>query len=245
MLNILSTLIPAASFSSPLRPGLDGSLVGHPRFLMAVAGFLVSVPVFVQAPLVRFYPWVSLGLTPVLWGLVIWLILSKRAPAWGDLLWGFSYCWLAGSVYWGWLRWEPLWHLPIEAFAVPIVAWCLVRGRLKIGSLFYLGSLLGTTITDLYFYLIDVIPHWRSVMRVERDPDLVMGIFQDAVIHVQGFNGQFWAMLLVLMLVGLTVFPFFAISLRRLQSLAWWGFIGAVGSTLLVDGLFWIVAVVQ
>ncbi|WP_322878818.1 DUF3120 domain-containing protein [Pseudocalidococcus azoricus] len=245
MLNTLSALIPASSLAPPLRPGLDGALLNHPRFLMAVAGFLVSIPVFVQAPLVRLYPWVSLGLTPLLWGLAAWLIRSKRGPAWGDLLFGFSCCWLAGSVYWGWLRWEPLWHLPIEAFAVPLVAWLLWRRQLKIGGLFYLGSLLGTAITDLYFYLIDVIPHWRSVMRVEAAPDLVMGIFQDAVIQVQTFNGQFWAMLLVLILVGLTLAPFFAVNLRRSQSLAWWGFIGAVGSTLLVDGVFWVFVVVQ
>ncbi|WP_253276341.1 DUF3120 domain-containing protein [Synechococcus sp. PCC 6312] len=241
----MSALISAASLATPLRPGLDGSLAYHPRLLMAVAGFLVSIPVFFQAPLVRLYPWVSLGLTPLLWGLAGWLILSKRGPAWGDLLFGFSCCWLAGSVYWGWLRWEPLWHLPIEAFAVPLVTWLLWRGQLKIGGLFYLGSLLGTAITDLYFYLIDVIPHWRSVMRVEAAPDLVMGIFQDAVIQVQTFNGQFWAMLLVLILVGLTLAPFFAVNLQRRQSLAWWGFIGAVGSTLLVDGVFWVVVVVQ
>lgn len=245
MLNTLSALIPAVTYAPSFRPGLEGSLLDRPRVLMVVAGFLVSIPVFLQAPLVRFYPWVSLGITPVLWGFALWLMVSKRAPAWGDLLWGFSYCWLAGSVYWGWLRWEPLWHLPIEAFAVPLVAWCLWQGRLKIGSLFYLGSLLGTTITDVYFYLIDVIPHWRSVMRVEAAPELVMGIFQDAVIHVQSFNGQFWAMLLVLMLVGLTLAPIFSVNLRREQSLAWWGFIGAVGSTLLVDGLFWVVAVMQ
>ncbi len=212
---------------------------------MAVAGFLVSVPVFLQAPLVRLYPWASLGMTPMLWAVAIWLIQTQRGRAWGDLLLGFSGCWLAGSLYWGWLRWEPLWHLPVEAFAVPLAAWCLWRGIFRIGSLFYLGSLLGTVITDVYFYLIAVIPHWRAVMRMEQSPDLVMSIFQDAVQQVQTFNGQFWAMLLVLLLIGLTVFPYFAVNLQQRQNLAWWGFIGAVGSTLLVDGLFWLVAVIQ
>lgn len=212
---------------------------------MVSAGFLVSVPVFLQAPLVRFYPWVSLGITPILWGLGFWLIHSRRGPAWGDLFLGFSACWLAGSVYWGWLRWEPLWHLPIEAFALPLALGLIWRRQFQVGSLFYLGSLLGTTITDIYFYLIDVIPHWRSVMRLEQAPELLMSVFQDAVSQVQTFNGQFWAMLLVLLLVGLTVFPYFSVNLQHRHNLAWWGFIGALGSTLLVDGLFWLVAVAQ
>ncbi|HEY9657520.1 MAG TPA: DUF3120 domain-containing protein, partial [Allocoleopsis sp.] len=41
-------------------------------WLFAAAAFLVSVPVFIQAPLVRSLPWVSLGMT------VGWLWLSLR-----------------------------------------------------------------------------------------------------------------------------------------------------------------------
>jgi hypothetical protein len=88
--------------------------------MLAAAVVLVSVPVFVQAPLVRLVPWLSLVMT--LGWLLLSLQLLKRPASerWGDLLIGFTWTWLAGSVYWGWFRWEPLLHLPIEAIGLPI-----------------------------------------------------------------------------------------------------------------------------
>ncbi|MEI6065662.1 MAG: DUF3120 domain-containing protein, partial [Pseudanabaena sp. ELA748] len=78
------------------------------HWLVWFAGlFLVSVPVFVEAPLVRYAPWLSLICT------VGWLAIAKHLQAdhktklWGSLIWGFSLTWLCGSLYWGWLRWEP------------------------------------------------------------------------------------------------------------------------------------------
>ena len=198
------------------------------------SAFLVCVPVFFQAPLVRQLPWVSLLLT-LGWITISWRLLrNPLTQAWGDLLLGFSWSWLAGSIYWGWLRWEPLIHLPIEAICLPIVLWLLWRGKATIGSLFYLGSLFGTAVTDIYFYLTDLIPYWRQVMKVE--PDLVTPIFQSAILQVQNTWGLTWAAILVglLLFVGLW-------SLQRLE-VNWWVFGGAVLSTIVVDTLFWVAA---
>ena len=124
------------------------------------AAFLVAVPVFIQAPLVRLWPGVSLCLTPLflVWG---WKLLQKpSAQLWGDLVIGFSWTWLAGAIYWGWFRWDPYVHLPIESIGLPIVLVLLHQRKAKIGNYFYLGSLLGTAITDLYFYCVGLIPYW-------------------------------------------------------------------------------------
>lgn len=202
--------------------------------VLAASAFLVSVPVFFQAPLVRIFPWLSLVLT----GVWLWLSLSLRSRhttyVWGDLLLGFTWTWLAGSVYWGWLRWEPLWHLPIEAIGLPFAVFALSRGQGRVGNWFYLGSLLGTAITDAYFYLVNLIPHWRQLMLAE--PDLVQPIFQSAVAQIKTPWGTGWA-------IGLAVFLLLvgALPLRSSQ-LHWWTFGGAVLSTILVDGLFWLVA---
>lgn len=202
--------------------------------VFAAAAFLVSVPVFVQAPLVRQLPLISLGMT---WGWV-WLGLRLlKHPAtqlWGDLLLGFSWSWLAGSIYWGWLRWEPLIHLPVEAIGLPFAVWSLWRGWGKIGNLFYLGSLFGTVLTDVYFYLTDLIPHWRQLMRV--DPALATPIFQSAIVQVQTPWGITLAVVLIatLLIVGIW-------SLAKGQ-LPWSAFSGAVLSTILVDSLFWVAA---
>ena len=202
--------------------------------VFSAASFLVSVPVFFQAPIVRLFPEVSLFLT--LFWLILgwWLYKRPQTNWWGDIILGFSWSWLAGSIYWGWLRWQPLIHIPVEAIGVPFAVWCLWRGWGKIGNYFYLGSLLGTAITDLYFYLTNLIPYWRKLMEV--DPALASPIFKSALAQIQTLWGISWAIVLVNLLL--------AISLWSLQKrhLHWWAFGGAVLSTLVVDSLFWIAA---
>lgn len=198
------------------------------------AAFLVSVPVFVQAPLVRLLPAFSLLLTGVWVMLGFWLFSRPRTQLWGDLLLGFSWSWFAGSIYWGWLRWEPLIHLPIEAIGLPFALWCLWRGCGLVGNLFYLGSLFGTAITDVYFYLTHLIPYWRQLMQA--DPEMYSPIFQNALAQMQTSWGIGWAVVLVVVLS--------TVGWRSLTKpdLHWWAFGGAVISTIFVDGLFWIAA---
>lgn len=202
--------------------------------VFAAASFLVSVPVFLQAPLVRQLPVLSLIIT---FGWV-WLGFSLfREPAtrlWGDLLLGFSWSWLAGSIYWGWLRWEPLIHLPVEAIGLPFVLWCLWRGWGKIGNWFYIGSLVGTALTDVYFYLTDLIPYWRQVMQV--DSALATPILHSAIAQVKTPWGISCSVVLVVTLLVIGLWP-----LNKKQ-LHWKAFSGAVLSTILVDSLFWIAA---
>lgn len=202
--------------------------------VFAVAVFLVSVPVFIEAPLVRSLPWLSLAMT----GFWVWLsfaLMSRTSTQlWGDLLMGFSLTWLTGALYWGWLRWEPLLHLPIEAIALPFALVCIKRDWGKVGNFFYLGSLMGTVLTDVYFYIVDLIPSWRQLMQVELES--ASPILQSAVAQVQTPWGQGWALILALILLTLGVFPL------RYQQLHWWAFSGAVLSTILVDGLFWLAA---
>jgi hypothetical protein len=189
-----------------------------------------------QAPLVRYYPEISLGLTVFWVGLGIWLLKQAKISLWGDLLLGFSWSWLAGSLYWGWWRWEPLIHIPMEAIGLPFVLWGLYKGRGKVGNLFYLGSLLGTAITDLYFYLTGLIPYWRQLMTVELDPNLVSPIFDNALAQIQTPWGISWAIVLLNLLLAIGIYPL------QKRVCHWWAFSGAVLSTILVDGLFWITA---
>lgn len=240
---------PSSSYVTPslvCLPDLDARPVDSAQvtkrkqwLFFAAAIFLVSVPVFIQAPLVRSLPWVSLFST------IGWLALARRLQThrktqlWGDLLVGFTWTWLAGSLYWGWLRWEPLYHLPVEAIGLPFVIWGMVRQQNarqqnQVGNFFYLGSLLGTVVTDIYFYLIDLIPHWRTLMQVSETS--ARPIFQSAIAQIQTPWGIAWAIILASLLLALSLLPLAS------QKLHWWAFSGAVVSTLLVDGLFWIAA---
>jgi hypothetical protein len=239
-----------SSYSPPSRPLLEETLAETlavrsaavrrswipERFaLFATASFLVSVPVFLQAPLVRSFPVLSLLITGI-WVIAgLWLYARPKTQCWGDLLIGFSWTWFAGSIYWGWLRAEPLLHLPVEALGLPIVLWLLSRQQSVVGGWFYLGSLLGTAITDLYFYALDLIPVWRQLM--QSPPESAASVLQVALTQVLTSTGFFWASLLVTVLILVGTVPL------RSPHLWFWGFGGAVLSTLLVDSLFFLAAI--
>jgi hypothetical protein len=208
--------------------------VGESWLTFLAAVFLVSVPVFVEAPLVRLFPWLSLLLSAAWAILGLYLGRQRKTSLWGDLLFGFSLSWLAGSIYWGWLRWEPLVHLPVESIGIPLAVWGLRRGWGIAGHLFYLGSLLGTAITDLYFYLVGLIPYWRQLMQV--DAALASPILQEAIAQIQTPWGISWAVILANCLLGLGLW-----SLQKSQH-HWLAFSGAVLGTILVDSLFAIAA---
>ncbi|MGD1906495.1 MAG: DUF3120 domain-containing protein [Leptolyngbyaceae cyanobacterium] len=218
----------SAGYLSFVRKRLQALPLTHRTFWAAVG--LVAVPVFFQAPLVRALPWLSLVLT-MMW-LMAGLSLMSRfgSRLWGDLLVGFSWTWLAGSLYWGWFRWQPFVHIPVEAIGLPIVLVCLWRGWGRVGCYFYLGSLLGTAVTDLYVYWMQLLPFWRQAMQV--DPEWVPIVLRQAVTVLQSTEAMSRALLLGLGLLTIGLLP-----LQSRQP-CWWAFSGAVLSTLLVDGLF-------
>ena len=201
----------------------------------AAAAFLVAVPVFIQAPLVRLVPQISLLMTAI-WLYLGWRLLQKdNTQLWGDLTIGFSWTWLAGAIYWGWFRWDPYVHLPIEAVGLPVVLILLRYGKAKIGNYFYLGSLLGTAITDLYFYCVGLIPYWRALM--VNPPDQAGTILHSALLRMETYQGVGSAIVLLSLLIMLGTIPL------RSHSVRWWAFSGAVLSTILVDSLFFVAAI--
>jgi hypothetical protein len=199
--------------------------------------FLVSVPVFFEAPLVRFAPALSLIFT------VGWLAIAKQMQAdaksqvWGSLIWGFSLTWLCGSIYWGWLRWEPAYHVPVEALALPWALWAIRRDSHRVGGWFYIGSLLGTTITDLYFFIAQLFPHWQALMQVEANNSLAQPILKNALSLVETPWGIGWAVILAVLLLTI------GNKAMRSPNLSYWAFAGAVLGTILVDLLFFGVAI--
>jgi hypothetical protein len=94
-------------------------------------------------------------------------LLERQSRSWygeaGSLLVGFSGSWLAGCLFWGWCRLHPIWHLPIEAFALPL-ALAGLRSRWRLGCALYLGSLLGTAATDAAIAATGLMPLWPQVL---------------------------------------------------------------------------------
>ncbi|PZV14754.1 MAG: DUF3120 domain-containing protein [Pseudanabaena sp.] len=231
-----------ANITSALPEYLSKNLLSKASFLQnwlvwLAALFLVSVPVFFEAPLVRYAPWLSLICT------VGWLAIAKqlriesKTQMWGSLIWGFSLTWLCGCLYWGWLRWEPAYHVLMEALALPWAIWATRQDSHRVGGLFYIGSLFGTAITDLYFYIAHLFPSWKALMQVESNISLAQPILKNALTLVETPWGMTWACILaaLLLIIGNKA--------MRSPNLAYWAFGGAVLGTIFVDLLFFSVAV--
>ncbi len=137
-----------------------------PRSLSLWASALVVLPVFLQAPWVRFHPISSCVFTAVLLttGIVAVQVGTRSWKEFGPLLVGFSGSWLAGTLFWGWLRTHPVLHLPVEAIALPLAVGGL-NSRWKLSCSFYLASLLGTAITDITMALTGVMSFWPEVVK--------------------------------------------------------------------------------
>ena len=131
---------------------------------------MVVLPVFLQAPWVRLDPFSATLFTAVLIaaGLVLHQSRSQTSSDLGSLVVGFSGSWLAGCVFWGWLRAHPVLHLPVEAFAVPIALGGL-QGRWRLAATFYLSSLVGTACTDLAMAATGVMQFWPAVVTASLD----------------------------------------------------------------------------
>jgi hypothetical protein len=134
--------------------------------LPLLAAFMVAVPVFLQAPWVRSAPMAAALFTVPL--LTLGILLEQhggeRVRPLGALLVGFCGSWLGGCLFWGWCRLHPLWHLPIEGFALPLAVAGL-GGRWRLAGAFYLASLLGTAATDAAMALTGVMGLWPGVLQ--------------------------------------------------------------------------------
>ena len=147
---------------------------------------MVVLPVFVQAPWVHVFPFSAFLFSFILFFLGFYLLkfCSDRWSSIGSLLVGVSWSWLGGCLFWGWLRAHPVWHLPVEAIALPIAV-SLLKTRWKIGASFYLASLLGTAFTDVMIVLTGVMKAWpevrcaffRSFQNVEFHCRTIIGTF--------------------------------------------------------------------
>jgi hypothetical protein len=217
--------------SYPTR-SLQASSLALPADLVLplVAVLLVSVPVFLQAPLVRVAPLAAAMVTVPLVAVGVGLERFGRGP-WqplGPLLVGFSGSWLAGCLFWGWFRLHPVCHLPLEAFVLPLaVAGLGVRWRLA--GAFYLASLAGTAATDAAIAATGLMDLW---------PQVLAAPLQEAPLLLRQAGET------VLQLPNLVLVAVLAALL--LQSCRWlWGrgtsgrlAAATLATTLAVDGLF-------
>ena len=202
------------------------------------------LPVFLQAPWVHLQPISACLFSFVIFGGAI-AIDSFLSDRWGfvaSLMAGVSASWLGGCLFWGWLREYPLWHLPVEAIVLPIALFAL-GGRWRIGAAFYLASLLGTAFTDLMMLVTGVMDSWPKVVKASflNAPDLLNETAKK-LLTLQSIFSLILAGLLVLIIARWMR----AKSEKSFESApAWIVSSAALTTTLWVDGLFLITALLE
>jgi hypothetical protein len=198
--------------------------------LPAIAALLVVLPVFLQAPWVRASPMGATLFTPGLVALGVVLQRRGQGPwsAIGAMLVGFAGSWLGGSLFWGWWRVHPLWHLPIEGFALPLAIGGL-GSRWRLAGAFYLASLLGTAATDGVMALTGVMHLW---------PQVVEAPLSEAGVLLQQ-AGEEVLQPMALALIGLSGTAILAVCCWLWpQGLAGRVAAATLATTLVVDGIF-------
>ena len=133
---------------------VEGTYLTKAKTLRFWSSFFVILPIFLQAPWVRYQPNSALLFTFFILATAIFLTSepSKKYFIIGSLLFGVSGSWLGGSLFWGWLSSHPILHIPVEAVALPLALFGLGT-KWKIGSSFYISSLFGTAMTDIAIFL--------------------------------------------------------------------------------------------
>ena len=213
--------------------------MSNSRTLQFWGSTCVVLPVFIQAPWVHIYPISALLFTIVFLGLGFVLIRFSpdRYLNIGSLLIGISGSWLGGCIFWGWLRSYPIWHLPVESIALPI-AIAGLNTRWRLGSGFYLASLLGTAITDFMIVCTGVMKSW---------PDVVNANFQNASIILHQTSEELISPEKILLLIAAASLILFLATLMNKKAYTsivfkdtWLVASAALITTLWVDGLFFI-----
>ncbi len=145
-------------------------------------------------------------------------------------------------MFWGWLRAHPLFHLPVEAIALPL-AFVGLDTRWRIGAGFYLSCLLGTAFTDLMMVFTGVMNQWPAVVNAPlNEASEILNETAEQLLRPQ----PIFLLLLAAGFIALLARLMKArTNLRSPSGSTWLVASAALTTTLWIDGLFLIMALVK
>ncbi len=222
----------------------ESSFLSNPISLRLWSSFFVILPIFVQAPWVRLEPISALFFTFVII-LVAFVLFKKQSKKWfivSSLLLGVSGSWLGGCLFWGWLSPFPILHIPVEAVVLPL-ALIGLGTNWKIGSSFYISSLFGTAVTDITIFLIGIMDQWKEV--ITADSEIAPQILQktsENLIQVKSLSIIIF-IALVLWFLSKEIFDSATINTTNGKALLVSSYV--IQTTLIVDGIFIVLAILQ
>ena len=220
------------------------NFMSRPFALRLWSSFFVILPIFVQAPWVRFQPVSALCFTFVI--LFVAFILSrKESNKWfilGSLLLGVAGSWLGGCLFWGWLSPYPILHIPVEAVALPL-ALIGLGSKWKIGSSFYISSLFGTAVTDVTIFLTGIMDQWRQVVMADSDnAALILKKTSENLIQLKSLSIIIFVAL-ILWYISKEILSSAIINKPNGKALLVSSYV--IQTTLFVDAIFIVLAIIQ
>ena len=220
------------------------TFLSNPFTLRLWSSFFVILPIFVQAPWVRFQPVSALCFTFVI--LVTAFILSrKQSKKWfivGSLLLGVSGSWLGGCLFWGWLSPYPILHIPVEAVVLPL-ALIGLGTKWKIGSSFYITSLFGTAVTDITIFLIGIMDQWKEVITADSETaPLILQKTSENLIQIKSLSIIIFVAV-ILWFISKEILNSAVINSTNGKALLVSSYV--IQTTLIVDGIFIVLAILQ
>ena len=220
------------------------TFLSNPISLRLCSSIFVILPIFVQAPWVRFEPYSALCFTFFI--LVFGFLLStKETNRWfivGSLLLGVAGSWLGGCLFWGWLSAHPILHIPVEAVALPL-ALVGLGTKWKIGSSFYIASLFGTAITDITIFFTGIMDQWMEVITASpENAPLILQKTSEDLIH---FKPLLFICIASLMLWCISNLISCTATINSVNGRALLVSNFVIQTTLIVDGIFIFLAIIQ
>ena len=220
------------------------NFLSRPIALRLWSSFFIILPIFVQAPWVRFEPVSALCVTfIILFGALF--LSRKESDKWfivGSLLLGVSGSWLGGCLFWGWLSAYPILHIPVEAVALPL-ALVGLGTKWKIGSSFYISSLFGTAMTDITIFLTGIMDQWKEVITADSEiAPLILKKTSENLIQYKSFS-IILLVAFILWMLSKEIFNYAIASSTNGKALLVSSYV--IQTTLLVDGRFIFLAIIQ
>ena len=222
----------------------ERTFLSRPVSLRLWSSFFVILPIFLQAPWVRFEPISALCFTFIIL-LGAFLLYKKQSNKWiivSSLLLGVSGSWLGGCLFWGWLSPFPILHIPVEAVVLPL-ALIGLSTKWKIGSSFYISSLFGTAVTDITIFLTGIMDQWREVISADSEnAPLILQKTSENLIQIKSLSIIIFVAL-ILWFISKEIFAFATINTTNGKALLVSSYV--IQTTLIVDGIFILLSILQ
>ncbi|MBO8216431.1 DUF3120 domain-containing protein [Prochlorococcus marinus] len=222
----------------------ESTFLSRPIYLRLWSSFFVILPIFVQAPWVRLEPISALCFTFVIL-LGVFVLYKKQSNKWfivSSLLLGVSGSWLGGCLFWGWLSPFPILHIPVEAVVLPL-ALIGIGTNWKIASSFYISSLFGTAVTDITIFLIGIMDEWREVISADSETaPLILQKTSENLLQIKSLSIIVFVALL-LWFISKEIFDSATTNTINGKALLVSSYV--IQTTLIVDGMFIVLAILQ